>query len=221
MLKSLQTHLHLKFLNTLREKRITRNENNDSFLAIVSFCKPWKPHYQILSLTNWKCILRSIRHPHHGNYQHLLHLQSARINWFLSVFFHLCSSSSFGIHPCHLKIDIPSLNLARFFKILFDSKMDLLLKNVSDDIARMDQIFDGRGHSRGLAKNMKYWGVVNIYCKTHSRYYLRFCVLVWSALSATNPQASQKSFFQLFFFDHITYSNLVIPSIKTNLALHL
>ena len=57
--------------------------------------------------------------------------------------------------------------MARFFEILFDSKMDLLLKNVSDDIARMDQIFDWRGHSRGLAKNIKYWGVVNIYCKTH------------------------------------------------------
>ena len=145
------------------------------------------------SLTNWKCILRSIRHPHHDNYQ----------------------------HPCHLKIDIPSLNLARFCEILFNSKMDLLLKNVSDDIARMDQIFDGRGHSRGLAKNIKYWGVVNIYCKTHSRYYLRFCVFVWSALSATNPQESQNSFFQLFFFNHVTYSNLVIPPIKTNLALHL
>ena len=137
------------------------------------------------SLTNWKCILRSIRHPHHGKSEDKLIP--------FSFFFHLCSSSSFGIHPCHLKIDIPSLNLARFFEILFDSKMDLLLKNVSDDIAKMDQIFDGRGHS------IIYWGVVNIYCKTHSRFYLRFCVLVWSALSATNPQASQKSFFQFFF----------------------
>ena len=122
MLKSLQTHLRLKFLNTLREKGITGNENNDSFLAIVSFCKPWKPHYQILSLTNWKCILRSIRHPHHDNYQHLLHLQSVNPEWeqFDSFhFFHLCSSLSFGIHPCHFKIDIPSLNMARFCEILF------------------------------------------------------------------------------------------------------
>ena len=46
--------------------------------------------------------------------------------------------------------------MARFWEILFDSKMDLLLKNVSDDVARMDQIFDGRGQSRGLAKNIKY-----------------------------------------------------------------
>ena len=148
------------------------------------------------SLTNWKCILRSIRHHHHDNYQHLLHLQSVNSEQFDSFhFFHLCSSSLFGIHPCHFKIDIPSLNMARFWEILFDSKMDLLLKNVSDDIVRIRYLMGG-GHSRGLAKNIKHWGVVNIYCKTHSRYYLRFCVLVWSALSATNPQ---EQFFSVVF----------------------
>ena len=186
MLKSLQTCLHLKLLNTLREKRITRNENNDSFLAIVSFCKPWKPHYQILSLTNWKCILRSIRHPHHDKSEDKL----IPFSFFSFMFIFIIWYPSMSFENWY-----PLFKSGKIFEILFDSKMDLLLKNVSDDIARIDQIFDGRGHSRGLAKNIKYWGVVNIYCKTHSSYYLRFCVLVWSALSATNPQASQNSFF--------------------------